>query len=148
MKTNRHEQQSARALAHQRGMTLLEIMIVLAIIALVMGFLIGPRVLRGLSKSETDVARAEAKQLAYQAYTEWKADTRKSCPSSLDELIEYTDKKKNEDPWGNPYQFLCKDKMQNSKHPFGVYSFGPNETNDNGSGDDITSWADDSAKKE
>jgi hypothetical protein len=118
-------------------------MIVLAIIALVMGFLIGPRVLRGLSKSETDAAKAEAKQLAYQAYTEYKTNTKKGCPK-VDELIEYTDKSKNEDPWGNPYIGLCKDKMAGKgKHDYGVYSWGPNETDDAGGGDDIVSWDDD-----
>jgi prepilin-type N-terminal cleavage/methylation domain-containing protein len=35
----------------QRGMTLLEIMIVLAILALVMAFLVGPAVINAFSKS-------------------------------------------------------------------------------------------------
>jgi len=139
-----------RIAASQRGMTLLEIMIVLAIIALVMGFLIGPRVLRGLSKSEKDVARAEVKQFAYQAYTEWHADTRKSCPDNLSDLLEYMDKKSTKDPWDHDYQMVCKDKGRgkmpaDSKHPFGVYSYGPD--GNEGGGDDIASW-DEAAKSD
>ena len=72
---------------HQRGMTLLEIMIVLAIIALIMVFLIGPRVLKALSKSESRSGCIESKQLAYDAYTEWRAETRKTCPGGLAECF-------------------------------------------------------------
>ena len=123
----------------QRGMTLLEIMIVLAIIALVMGFLIGPRVLRSFSKSEEEVARAVAKQFAYQAYTEFKADMRKPCPGSLDELLEYMDKKDTNDPWGNPYEMYCGDKMpKGTPHRFGVRSNGPDGQPN--TSDDIKSW--------
>jgi general secretion pathway protein G len=124
---------------HQRGMTLLEIMIVLAIIALVMGFLIGPRVLRALSKSESRSGCIEAKQLAFDAYGEWHSETRKSCPGGLGELLEYSNKKDIKDPWGNDYQMVCKDKMaQGMKDPFGVYSFGPDGAE--GGGDDLKSW--------
>jgi|SRR5688572_9507160 prepilin-type N-terminal cleavage/methylation domain-containing protein len=124
---------------HQRGMTLLEIMIVLAIIALIMVFLIGPRVLKSLSKSESRSGCIESKQLAYDAYTEWRADTRKSCPGGLAELLEYSNKKDIKDPWGNDYQMMCKDKMPaGSKHPFGVYTYGPDGAE--GGGDDIKSW--------
>ena len=41
----------------QRGMTLLEIMIVLAILALVMGLVVGPRVMKMFGESKVDIAR-------------------------------------------------------------------------------------------
>ena len=39
----------------QRGMTLLEIMIVLAILALVMGLVVGPRVMKMFGESKVDI---------------------------------------------------------------------------------------------
>ena len=44
----------------KRGMTLLEIMIVLAILALVMGLVVGPRVMKMFGKSKVDIAALTA----------------------------------------------------------------------------------------
>ena len=55
---------AVRRLRVEAGMTLLEILIVLAILALVMGLLVGPAVFNALQDSKTDVARATAKKLA------------------------------------------------------------------------------------
>jgi general secretion pathway protein G len=125
----------------QRGMTLLEIIIVLAIIALVMAVLVGPRVFKGSEKSEKSVAKMEAKQFAYEAYNEWHQDTRKSCPGALSELLEYMNKKDTKDPWGNEWEMLCgADKMPGASknERFGVHSNGPDGVANNE--DDIKSW--------
>ena len=48
----------SRSRRAQRGMTLLEIMIVLAILALVMGLVVGPRVMKMFGESKVDIAEA------------------------------------------------------------------------------------------
>ena len=57
----------------QRGMTLLEIMIVLAILAIVMGLLVGPRVLKMFSESKVDTTKIKLKKYAFEAYPSWSA---------------------------------------------------------------------------
>ncbi len=130
-----------RRTAREAGMTLLEIMIVLAIIALVMGFLIGPKVIKAFGKSETSIAHMEAKEFACDAYTRWHAEKKKACPQSLDELLEYMNKKNTKDPWDNDYQMLCGDKKpKEAKMCIGVISNGPDGVPN--TDDDIKSWDD------
>lgn len=122
----------------QRGMTLLEIMIVLAIIALVMGFLVGPRILKMFGEAKTETAKTEAKQFAYEAYTQWMRNN-KGCPSSLNDLLEYSNKKDIKDPWGADYIQHCGDNMpQGVKGGFGITSKG--EDGKLNTTDDIHSW--------
>lgn len=124
----------------QRGMTLLEIMIVLAIIALVMGFLVGPRVLKAFGEAKEDTAKAVIKQFTYEAYPRWDANNAgKGCPSSLDELLEYMNKQDIKDPWGNDFIMQCGDNApQEAKTGFAVVSKGADGKQ--GTEDDIKSW--------
>lgn len=134
-------QRVARAAARgEGGMTLLEIMIVLAIIALVMGFLVGPRVLEQFQTAKDDTAKTEAKDFAYQAYTQWTRDNPgKGCPASMDELLKYSNKKEANDPWGKPYQMHCGESLpSNVRGGFGVSSYGPDQKPN--TDDDIKSW--------
>lgn len=94
-----------RKRVQQRGMTLLEIMIVLAILAGVMGLIIGPRVIEAFEKSRVSTARLGVKKLTYEAYPQWRmANMQKRCPDAIteigtgDELV---------DPWGTPYSMTC-----------------------------------------
>ena len=65
----------------QRGMTLLEIMIVLAILALVMGLLVGPKVMKMFAESKVDITKIKLKKYAYEAYPSWSAShPDKACP--------------------------------------------------------------------
>lgn len=132
-----NERLSPRA---QRGMTLLEIMIVLAIIALVMGFLVGPRVLESFKEAKTDTARAILKQFAYEAYPRWSAaNPSTGCPSNLDELLKYMNKQDVKDPWGNQLVMYCGDNLpEGIKGGFGVASNGPDGKPN--TEDDIKSW--------
>ena len=129
-------------------MTLLEIMIVLAIIALVMGFLVGPKVLSMFSEGEADIARMEAKAFACDAYTNWRRKARKSCPASLDELVEFTNKSGKDavnDPWGSPYVMLCGDKKPKAAGVcIGIQSNGPDGQPN--TSDDIKSWDEESSE--
>lgn len=86
-------------------MTLLEIMIVLAILATVMGLIVGPSVIAAFTKSRNDIARMGVKKLTHQAYPQWLlANTQRRCPTSVSELGE---DEEIVDPWGTPYAVTC-----------------------------------------
>jgi general secretion pathway protein G len=131
----------ARHLArNQRGMTLLEIMIVLAILALVMGLVVGPRVMRMFSKSKDDIAGLTVKKYAYEAFGEWsQAHPDKACPDKLEDLSQYMDSKDVKDPWGNPYKMFCGQNLPaGAKGGLAVMSSGPDGKD--GTEDDVKSW--------
>ncbi len=129
---------TARALV---AMTLLEIMIVLAILALVMGFLVGPRVFKALSSSKSEVAKNMVKKFAFEAYPEWSMKPSKSgaCPTLAD-LTEFMNSKDVKDPWGEEYVVKCGGDLPAGVTPgsIAVYSKGPDSKD--GTGDDIKSW--------
>ncbi len=124
----------------QRGMTLLEIMIVLAILALVMGLVVGPRVMRMFSKSKDDIAALTVKKYAYEAFGEWsQAHPDKACPDKLEDLSQYMDSKDIKDPWGNPYKMFCGQNLPaGAKGGLAVMSSGPDGKD--GTEDDVKSW--------
>ncbi len=124
----------------QRGMTLLEIMIVLAILALVMGLVVGPRVMRMFGKSKVDIAQLTVKKYAYEAFGEWsQAHPDKACPDKLDDLTQYMDSKDVKDPWGNPYKMFCGQNLPaGAKGGLAVMSAG--EDGKEGTEDDVKSW--------
>lgn len=120
-------------------MTLLEMMIVLAILALVMGVLIGPRVIHMFVKSQVDIARIAAHKLADEAYPAWAAtNPGKRCPDKLADLAELGNQKAMTDPWGNPYKMLCGASLPPGLRSFAVSS--PGEDGKDGTDDDIKSW--------
>ena len=126
----------------QRGITLLEILIVLAIIGLVMGLLVGPRVLAAFGSSKTKVARIAVRKFAYEAYPQWSAQhTGKRCPDSLQDLTPFMNSEDIKDPWGNPYLMQCGDQAPAGAKGFAVISYG-DDGKPGGTGDsaDINSW--------
>jgi prepilin-type N-terminal cleavage/methylation domain-containing protein len=127
---------TGRACAAQSGMTLIEIMIVLAIIAVVMGFLVGPRVIRMFGESKEKTAMLRAQQFV-EAHTEWSMNNDDSCPSSLDDLVKYTNSKETKDPWGQEYVLVCGEGAPEGVQ-FGVLSKG--EDRKEGTADDVKSW--------
>jgi general secretion pathway protein G len=124
----------------QRGMTLLEIMIVLAILALVMGLVVGPRVMRLLFKSKVSIAELTVNKLAHEAYAEWaQTHTNKLCPDKIDELTANMNTDDKNDPWGNAYVMLCGSSLPPGvKDAIGIKSLG--KDGKDGTDDDITSW--------
>jgi len=124
----------------QRGMTLLEIMIVLAILALVMGLVVGPRVMRMFGKSKVDIAQLTVKKYAFEAFGEWsQAHPDKQCPDKLEDLSQYMDSKDVKDPWGNPYKMFCGQNLPaGAKGGLAVMSAG--EDGKEGTEDDVKSW--------
>jgi len=127
------------ARAPECGMTLLEIMIVLAILALVMGLVVGPRVMKMFGESKIDIARATVKKYAFEAYPSWAAaHPDKSCPDRLEDLNEYMNNKDLNDPWHGQYKMLCGQQLPPGAKGIAVMSAG--EDGKDGTTDDITSW--------
>jgi general secretion pathway protein G len=124
----------------QRGMTLLEIMIVLAILALVMGLLVGPRVMKLFGESKVDVAKMAIQDMTNTAFPMWtRSHGDKGCPDRLEDLSDYMNKKDAKDPWGNPYKMYCGQNLPpGAKGGFAVSSSG--EDGKEGTADDLKSW--------
>ena len=85
----------------QRGMTLLEIMIVLALLGLVMGVVIVPGLMDSDDKARTKTAEIQANRLVNNAYARWRMDNPgKRCPADVQELASYAGERNMKDPWG------------------------------------------------
>jgi prepilin-type N-terminal cleavage/methylation domain-containing protein len=122
-----------------RGMTLLEIMIVLAILALVMGLLVGPRVIGMFGKSKGDIAKATVTKFAYEAYPSWSAaHPDKPCPDKLEDLNAYMNNHDLTDPWGGQFKMLCGQDLPTGAK--GIALVSPGEDAKEGTADDIRSW--------
>ena len=125
-----------RRLRRMLGMTLLEIMIVLAILALVMGLLVGPQVLKLFAQGKEDIARTGVKKLAYESYPQFALIAANSgkCPT-VQQLAEIGGATK--DPWGEDYVIKCNDLPAGA---VGIAVLSKGEDKREGTGDDIKSW--------
>ena len=122
-----------------RGMTLLEIMIVLAILALVMGLLVGPRVMKMFGESRVDTTKLKLKKYAFEAYPSWStAHPDKGCPEKLSDLNEYMNNDDSNDSWGHPIKMLCGTNLPPGARGIAVMSSG--EDGKEGTADDLKSW--------
>lgn len=133
----------------QSGMTLLEIMIVLAILALVMGFLVGPRVYRALQDSKEDSQKGILSQWV-EGYGMWSnrpANQGQPCPNPLTaqniaaQLKEYVNNASPMDKWGHELIFYCGANVPAGVSTgFAVKSLGPDGVDAPTGGDDLRSW--------
>jgi prepilin-type N-terminal cleavage/methylation domain-containing protein len=142
MKTSNAKPSPARAaLARQAGMTLLEILIVLAIIALVMGVLFGPKLMDMFSDAKKKTAGIVVNKFATEAYTRWSlANTGKQCPEDISELAKYGGGDDGAvDPWGNKLTLLCGEAAPEGA-PSRVVVISSGEDGQQGTDDDIKSW--------
>lgn len=128
----------------ERGMTLLEIMIVLAILALVMA-LVATKVLPMFDESKEEVGRMSVRKLASEGGTHFaRHNPSKGCPDSIEDLAKEIDmridpvKKKALDPWGQPYVLFCGPNLPPGARGIAVMSTGPDMKQ--GTADDIKSW--------
>jgi len=116
-----------RRLRRGRGMTLIEIMVVLVILGLIAGS-IGFAVFERLKDAQVRTAKLEAKALSdavdlyHVEMGQW--------PDSLTILVPKFIKDLHKDPWGSDYQYV------RTGDGYDVYSYGPDKAQ--GGGDDIT----------
>jgi general secretion pathway protein G len=118
------------------GFTLLEIMIVLAIIALIAGG-VGTAVFRSFNNAKKQAAKLRLKAVR-DATAQYMIDNNSTCPKSVDDLVsqKYLDKNNAKDPWDKPYLFRCPG--TNDPDSADVSSSGPDKQE--GTPDDIKSW--------
>lgn len=126
----------------QRGMTLVEIMVVVVIISLVAG-VVGVAVLNRLADAQKKVAQTQMKQIA-DALELYKLSFR-SYPSTGEGLAALASPKGNErpflpsvpkDPWGNDYVYIYPG--THNQGGFDIMSYGADGVQ--GGNDDIANW--------
>jgi general secretion pathway protein G len=125
--------------AAAKGMTLVEILVVLAIIGLIMG---GVAVVASGAFSDAQVSSAKTEVAKISGFAEMYILKKKKCPKDLKALKGAgVIKKVEKDPWDNPYKIVCEGGGLK-----GVASAGPDGQWDNA--DDIESWAEDTEDEE
>ena len=111
-------------------------MIVLAILALVMGLVIGPKILAHYRESQRQVARLAVHRYADQDYPTWVLQHASvQCPESLAAMTSSED---DLDPWKTPYKMYCGANAPRDDVAFGAASFGEDQRE--ATRDDIRSW--------
>jgi general secretion pathway protein G len=118
-----------------RGMTLIEIMVVVAIISMLMGT-VAIGAFSQLEKAKIKDAKMVIKAVE-QGLVAYQTDNTDSCPKQLNDL--YTQKyltKEPKDPWGEPLVFKCPG--EHNKDGADLVSKGKDKQE--GTADDIKSW--------
>ncbi len=126
----------------QAGLTLLEIMIVIAILGLLVVIVV-PRVMGSLASSKVDLMKVKVDKITKEEYPRWASTNNdKQCPDTLLEVglvfYNYSTAEEYVDAWGKPFKFLCGDTAPAGVKGLAVYSMG--EDGKDGTADDIKSW--------
>ncbi len=127
--------------ASQRGMTLIEIMVVVAIISLVLGG-VGLMAFNQFKNAQLDTAQKDVVQI--QAAVEmYMTQKRGKCPKTLQDLkASGIAAKVSKDPWGKDYQLQC----PGEHTAVDVISGGPD--GEVGTEDDINNYTDEVIEEE
>jgi general secretion pathway protein G len=113
--------------AAARGMTLIEIMVVLVILGLIAGA-IGYNVFTQLKEAQIKTATLDLKAIS-NGVDLFHVETGQ-WPDGLQQLVPKFVKELHKDPWGSEYNYV------HTGDGYDVYSYGPDKTS--GGGDDIT----------
>ena len=113
--------------AAARGMTLIEIMVVLVILGLIAGA-IGYNVFASLKEAQIKTATLDLKAIS-NGVDLYHVETGQG-PDSLTQLVPKFLKDMHKDPWGTEYMYV------HTGDGYDVYSYGPDKAQ--GGGDDIT----------
>jgi len=119
-----HLRKAGKAAA--RGMTLIEIMVVLVILGLIAGA-IGYNVFQSLKDAQAKTAKLDLQALS-NSIDLYHVDTGQ-WPDTLQQLLPKYVREIRRDPWGKDYAYL------RSGEGYDVYSYGPDKAQ--GGGDDI-----------
>jgi general secretion pathway protein G len=130
-----YERAQRRARRRQAGFTLIEIMIVLAIIAMIAGG-VSVALFSRFKRAQSSTAKLRVKK-ARDAVTQYMIET-PSCPKSIDELVggKYLDKGDAKDPWGGNLMMRCPGQYDTD----GADIWSPGPDKQEGTTDDIKSW--------
>jgi general secretion pathway protein G len=116
-----------RRLRRSRGMTLIEIMVVLVILGLIAGS-IGFAVFARLKEAQIKTTQLDLRAIS-EGVDLYHVETG-NWPDNLGVLVPKFLKEIRKDPWGNDYQYV------RTGDGYDVYSYGPDKAQ--GGGDDIT----------
>jgi general secretion pathway protein G len=123
------------ARAFQRGMTLIEIMVVVAIIGMLMGA-VAIGTMKSFKKAKVTDTKMVIKTVGT-ALEHFKTDSQDACPKSVSDL--YTQKYLTKEPldaWGQQLIFKC----PGDHDPDGADIVSKGEDKQEGTADDIKSW--------
>jgi general secretion pathway protein G len=124
---------AARAAA--AGFTLLEVMVVLAIIGLIAGG-IGVTVFNQFKKGQVKIAKTTVGEISG-AVQQYMMENNSECPKGMEDLVAKKNLKKAiKDPWGRDFVIKCPG--TNDTDGADISSGGPDKQE--GTGDDIKSW--------
>ena len=138
----------ARSRGRTAGFTLLELLVVMVIIGLLVGY-VGPKYFAQVGKSEIKAAKAQINAFE-KSLDQYRLDTGHypTTEQGLNAIVEkpanepkwqgpYLSKAVPSDPWGNPYQYL----LPGQHGEYDLWSFGKDgQPGGSGEAADVTNW--------
>ena len=143
METTKRKGAARAGTITQRGMTLIEIMVVVLIMGLIMGT-VGYAVFRYFRRSQVKTTHLKVKRVLdavqeYQNDPDLNKDGQSRCPELRQLVPSHLKKDMIKDAWGKPLRITCQgDKVC-------IYSSGRNKRDENGGGDDIKACSEEGA---